>query len=202
MPNNRYIEETHQYFSDDRELPSVTTIISAVGLNPLLDVVSAETLRVAAERGRIVHQYADWHEGGILDETSIDPELAGYFGGYLAARDHGELPFPAVRECRLFCTKWGYAGTLDQLIDGDWINDIKTGQRGEEHGLQLSAYWLACVGNLNDKPRRLTCTYLTRDGNYEVRDYEYVPLQWLTVLNFYKILANMGRIKPRWQMSN
>ena len=69
-------EAAHRYTVNGQIIPSVTQIISAVGLYEF-DFVNAETLAVAAERGRFVHSMIEWYEIGELDESSIDPELKG-----------------------------------------------------------------------------------------------------------------------------
>ena len=79
----QFDEAIHRYTVNGVIVPSVTQIITSVGLYEF-DFVSSETLAIAAERGRIVHTYIEWYEKGILDESSIDPELQGYFDAYLS----------------------------------------------------------------------------------------------------------------------
>lgn len=198
--NLTFNEEKHEYRVGGVVVPSVTTILSAVGLYDF-DFVSSETLAVAAERGKIVHTYIEWYEQGELDESTIDPELAGYFESYIKMKDAGLLPErPSAIEKRLYSAKFKYAGTLDQMYGNDWINDIKTGLLGAEHGLQLSAYWMAEHESLTDKPRRLTCSYLHRDGTCgSLVEYKYEPLIWLSVLTDYNWRVKNGKIKSRWQ---
>ena len=200
MAELQFNEERHEYTLGGVVLPSVTTIISAVGLYDF-DHVSAETLRIAAERGTIVHTCIELYELGELDESSIDPELAGYFESYLKMKEAGLLPErPSAIEKRIYSEKYKYAGTLDQMFADDWINDIKTGLPGAEHGLQLSAYWLALHENITDKPRRLTGTYLHRDGSCgDLIDYRYEPLPWLAVVTDYNWRVRNNKIKPRWR---
>lgn len=192
--------ESHTYTLGGVKLPSVTTVLSAVGLYDF-DFVPAETLRIAAERGKIIHCCIEWYEQGELDESSIDPELAGYFESYLRMKDAGLLPDkPSAIEKRLYSAKYKYAGTLDQMFGSDWINDIKTTLPGAEHGLQLSAYWLAEHENMLIKPRRLTCSYLHRDGSCgDLVEYRYEPLAWLAVLTDYRWREANGKIKNRWK---
>lgn len=196
--NLTFNAERHEYKIDGVIVPSVTQILSAVGLYDY-DFVSRETLDVAAERGRIVHQYCEWYERGVLDQSSIDPELQGYFDAYLAAKNHGVIPTPDLIEHRVGSQKYRYAGTLDQFFDGGWINDIKTGVRGPEHGLQDSAYWMALTGDITTKPERLTCLYLARDGSYELVKYPYEPMAWIAVLADYQWRVKNNKIKPRWR---
>lgn len=187
---------THTYRYDGVVVPSVTQIISAVGLYEF-DYVSRETLRVAAERGTIVHRCIEWYEAGELDESSIDPELEGYFRAWLNCREREQFPTVEAAECRVFSKPYWYAGTVDQMFPG-WINDLKTGVESPAHGLQLSAYWLAAFG-LDVQPERLTCTYLRRDGEYRLVEYPYEPQVWLVVLADYKWRVKNNCIREIWQ---
>ena len=192
-------EELHQYSVDGRIIPSVTTIISAVGLYEF-DFVSSETLAVAAERGRAVHSMIEYYEQGDLDESTIDPELQGYFDAYLALKRDGHLPdHPKRIEYRTWSEKYDYAGCIDQEFEGDWLNDHKTGSPSPVHGLQLSAYWLMLHPDMREKPRRLTCDYLSRDGEGILVDYPYEPLVWLAVRADYGWRLKHDLIRNRWK---
>jgi hypothetical protein len=191
-------EEKHEYSVSGRVIPSVTQIISSVGLYEF-DYVSKQTLRIAAERGRIVHTYIEWYEQGILDESSIDPELAGYFQAYLAMKKQHNFSKPESLEKRVY-SRLGYAGTLDMLLDGGtWIHDHKTGVKSPTHGLQLSAYWLAEHPNTADKPFKLTCGYYRQDGSFELVEYPYEPLIWIAVLTDYNWRKKHNLIKEIWK---
>ena len=188
----------HRYTVGGKIIPSVTQIISAVGLYEF-DFVSKQTLAIAAERGRIVHTYIEWHEQGLLDESSIDPDLAGYFNAYLAAKAAGEIPAsPTAIERRVYSEKYQYAGTLDQMFGEKWIHDHKTGVESPTHGLQLSGYWLADHPDFWDKPERLTCGYYRPDGSYKIVEYPYEPLAWLAVVADFRWRLKNNCIKPIW----
>lgn len=196
----QFDEPSHRYTVNGRVIPSVTQIISAVGLYEF-DFVSRETLAIAAERGRIVHTYIEWYEQGVLDESSIDSELAGYFSAYLKMKAELNLPKPDEIEKRVYSATYGYAGTLDQLfVKPRWINDHKTGVKSPVHGLQLSGYWLAEHPDMrNDKPDRLTCSYYTVHGEWDLVDYPYEPLAWLSVLADYQWRAKHNLIREIWK---
>ena len=191
-------EKLHRYTVDGKIIPSVTQIISAVGLYEF-DFVSKETLMAAAERGRIVHTCIEWYELGILDEASIDPELYGYFQAYLDAKARKLIPErPSMIERRVYSEKYQYAGTLDQMFGDRWIHDHKTGSESPVHGLQLSGYWLALHPDPGDKPERLTCGYYRRDGSSNIVDYPYEPLAWLSILADYRWRLKNNCIKSIW----
>lgn len=198
MPEElKFNAATHTYTCRGKVIPSVTQIISAVGLYEF-DFVSRQTLAVAAERGRVVHECVELFERGELDESSVDPELAGYFEAYLECRKVHAFPPPVAIEERVFSEPYQYAGTLDQEFPGDWLNDIKTGPPSPVHGLQLSGYWLAKYG-MSRKPQRLTGTYLKPNGDHELREYPYDPLVWLAVLTDYRWRAKNNLLKGIWR---
>lgn len=189
----------HRYTVNGKIVPSVTQIISAVGLYEF-DYVSRQTLAIAAERGRIVHTYIEWYEQGMLDESSIDPDLIGYFEAWLAMKDAGAVPAnPTAIEQRVYSEKYQYAGTLDLMYGDKWIHDHKTGIESPVHGLQLSAYWLAVHPDFRDTPERLTCGYLRNTGEYKVVTYPYEPLAWLAVLADFRWRLKNDCIKPIWR---
>lgn len=189
----------HRYTVNGRIVPSVTQIISSVGLYEF-DYVSAETLAIAAERGRFVHSMIEWYEHGELDESTIDPELQGYFDAYLSMKAAGQIPAKAdLIEWRGYSEKFGYAGTLDMMFGEEWVHDHKTGVKSPVHGLQLSGYWLIRHPNTLEKPRRLTCGYYGKDGSFELVDYPYEPNAWLAVYADYKWRLKNGCIKQRFQ---
>ena len=196
----QFDEAKHLYTINGKIIPSVTQIISAVGLYEF-DFVSKRTLAIAAERGRIVHTYIEWFEQGILDDNSIDPELAGYFRAYLSAKASGELPEqPDLIEYRSYSEKYQYAGTIDQVFTAEnWIHDHKTGLPSPSHGLQLSAYWLMLHPDFREKPEHLTCGYYRPDGSYKIVDYPYEPMEWLAVVADFRWRARNNMIKPIWQ---
>ena len=191
-------EERHQYTVNGVILPSVTQIISAVGLYEF-DFVDAETLANAAERGRYVHMMIEYYEQGELDFDTIHPDLSGYFEAYLSMKEAGLIPQKAdLIEWRGYSEKNGYAGTLDMMFGEDWIHDHKTGVKSPVHGLQLSGYWLIRHPNMAEKPKRLTCGYYGKDGSFELVDYPYEPLAWLSVVADYKWRLKNNCIKPRF----
>lgn len=195
----QFDEAEHLYSVDGRIIPSVTQIISAVGLYKF-DFVSSDTLAVAAERGRNVHTMIEYYEQGDLDESTIDPELRGYFDSYLSMKRSIGMPRPDKIEMRAWSEKYQYAGTLDQMFGGTWINDHKTGLPSPVHGLQLSAYWLMLHPDMREKPYKLTCDYLFRDGaEGQLVEYPYEPRPWLAVLTDYHWRLKNNMIRNRWK---
>ena len=100
----------------------------------------------AARRGTEVHKLA---ERLIQDEeVEVPDELSGHVSAYVAFLDEWE-PRPVLVETPVASRKWGYAGTLDAVMDlpdgRRVIADIKTSRSGiyPETILQLAAYRFA-----------------------------------------------------------
>ena len=198
----QFNEAIHRYTLNGRIIPSVTQIITSVGLYEY-DYVSSETLAIAAERGRFVHSMIEWHEQGELDESTIDPELQGYFDAYLEMKASGAITAKAdLIEARVYSEKYQYAGTLDmEFLNEKWIHDHKTGEESPVHGLQLSGYWLAKHPDFRDKPEHLTCGYYRKDGTWNLVEYPYEPFAWLSILADFQWRLKNNLIKARWLQS-
>lgn len=67
MANLTFIEDTHEYFLDDKKLISVTQLMQKHGLAPNYGDVPSEVLRAKAERGSLVHKEIEEYikEGNI-----------------------------------------------------------------------------------------------------------------------------------------
>ena len=196
MQNVTFDPERHEYRVNGVIVPSVTQILAGAGVSDYSNI-PPEVLQRAAERGSLVHTYIEWYEDGTLDESSIDPALRGYFESYLRAKDAGLLPEkPSAVEKLVYSDMLSYAGTLDQLYDNDWINDIKTGRPQPEHELQVSAYWVALRGALFEHSRKLTDTYLHKDGTIaDVVEQKYQPILWCDCVAIYDWKKKHGKIK-------
>lgn len=135
----QFKEDTHQYFVDGKEYPSVTTILHS--LNDF-SFVNKELLERAAKFGTAVHKATELYDNNQLDIDFLDPELMPY----LEAWDmflHDYKPEILSIEQRV-ASMYGYAGTLDRYVaikGKRAIIDIKSGTVVPKYtGLQLSAY--------------------------------------------------------------
>lgn len=130
---------THEYRWDGRVVPSVTEIIGDSGCIPRF--AGGEWYR---QRGTAFHLAAALHDQGVLDEETVDPEIAAHLDGYRAFLDAvgedlviGEIEQPRFSEIH------GYAGTPDRVIR--WrgklgVLDLKTGGKAAWHQLQTAGY--------------------------------------------------------------
>ncbi len=101
------LEETGKY------LPSITQVLKAENLIP--DYFRIDPWFML--RGSYIHRATELHDNNILDESTIDPEIAPYLEAYLKFRRewNGEI---IEAEKRLWHPIYHYAGILDRVIKG------------------------------------------------------------------------------------
>jgi hypothetical protein len=119
-------EEKHEYRLDGRVIPSVTQVLKAAGM--IDDQWFDEWSR---ERGKAVHKATELDDRGELDESTIDPRIAGYLDAW--RRFIFETGWKSNEIEKLVFSRFAwFAGTLDRIgrfptDRGLSIVDIKTG---------------------------------------------------------------------------
>jgi hypothetical protein len=127
----------HEYFlPDGQRVPSVTEVLSAVGISTDFEGLSSRSSRIgeaiALKRdiGQALHADAHAFDDDDLDWTTVDPRVEPYLTAYVTFRANSGVR-PTTRERRVFHPQFRYAGTLDgifQLADGRRVLiDLKTG---------------------------------------------------------------------------
>jgi len=162
----RFDPAEHKYFLGEKELPSVTRVISSAGL-----VDSQWFTEQAAMRGTYLHQATVLDDKNDLDEESLHPLIQPYMAAWRKFKDESSVVFDLF-EHPVHSEQWGYAGTLDRVgtLNGrSAIFDIKTGAQDRTHGLQLAAYKEALAWHT---PLARFGIYLTDDGKYKVVEYK------------------------------
>ena len=172
-----FIEETHSYFLDSKPIPSVTQILSNVGLYPDFQYVDPWY----AERGTRVHKACHYLDLGTLDWATLRKQDRGkmiipYVESYQLFKQIYE--FETVKsESRLYDENYWYAGTADKfgtiMIPSGRINaiiDLKCGSPEPGYQYQLAGY-SAAEGKHHSRLR--FGVYLKGDGSLaEVREYK------------------------------
>lgn len=159
--------ETHVYRYQGELLPSVTQILTLVGLNDW-SRVPPSILEAARLRGTAVHAAIHYLLEDDLDVDALDPRITPYVLAYDRFRqDTGFVPDTV--ETPVVHPTYRYAGTPDQC--GPWpeggraIIDVKTGMESPCVGLQLAGYDLCFA----ERHRRFAL-YLDEHGTYRLKE--------------------------------
>lgn len=182
------LSEDHVYTVDGKVYPGVTTIIGDVyGRYPYPEG--------AAERGHHVHLATQLFDENDLDETTLDPVVAGYLEGYklfITEMDFNVLDNEVIVYNQLYgyCGKYDKRGVFRDKPNRKALIDVKTGQKEWWHPLQSIAYAIC----LEDGPYDRYALYLTHDGKYKLvphtrrADFQ----DWLCTVRIYQIKKENG----------
>jgi hypothetical protein len=94
-------------------VPSVTTILSSVGL-PDLSMVPAELLEWKAGLGTAVHKATELEDKGVIDQYELDLATVPYLEAYRRFKEESGF-VPTAIEGRVYHPKFHYAGTFDRI---------------------------------------------------------------------------------------
>lgn len=165
-PDVAFDPVAHRYWLGARELPSVTRVLSDVGV-----IDETWFTPEVAERGTFVHEACELIDLGQLDEATLDDRLLGYVAAYRTFL-HYAAPCWSHIEHQVVDPVRGYAGRLDRA--GSWdgvvrgVLDLKTGEPQAWVALQLAAY-----RRLLPEPHtwRRFALWLRPDGSYRLLEH-------------------------------
>lgn len=154
----KFDEETHTYTLGGKVLPSVTQILDAVLFHDKYNGVDEETLKLASEKGRVVHkeieEYVKQGEVGFTEELNSFIELI----------NKNDI---SITSSELMVTDTKYAGTIDLVF---WYNDklcmgdIKTTYNLDK---EYVSWQLSLYKYLYESRKTCLCPYpIDFDGNY------------------------------------
>ena len=155
---------THVYTRGGIVLPSVTQVLSGVGI-----IDTNWFTEAAAWRGSVVHRCCQLDDEGDLDEESIPEEVKGYLDAWRLCRSELEIASFAYIEDPM--SLGDYAGTADRIIPPRRVLDLKTGAILPWVGIQLAAYGELAFGSRATAER--IAVRLKPDGKYQIC---YFPL--------------------------
>ena len=159
-------EERHEYRVNGVIIPSVTQVLSSVGL-PDLSGIPADLLEWKAGLGTAVHRAIELDCYDDLEESSLHPDVKPYFAGYLQfKKDSGFVP--GVAECRIYHSKYNYAGTADTI-----------GTMGTKADLTLVDYKSGLVDKLCVGPQ--TAAYV--EGWMDAGEFALIKRRYALKLN-------------------
>ena len=164
-------EATHTYRLGEVIVPSVTQVLSTIGLYKGKAFMTPEH----AERGTRVHFLTELHDLGFSDDVqhmlNLYPHIAGYHKAYVKFLKESGFK-PSLIEKRIYSLTHMYAGTLDRVgnFNGDpHILDIKSGVLQESDAIQTAGYSIALSEMEGIKNIYNRCAlYLKQDGRYKL----------------------------------
>jgi len=137
MSDFSFNPDTHVYTLDGTQIPSVTQVLSDVGM--VDGRLFTEEARV---RGTYVHRATEFIDSGSLDWEALDPALFPYCTAYMKFIEDIR-PEILLSERPLYHPDFKYAGTLDRLMKFGGsvaIVDFSTGDPLPTKEIQVSAY--------------------------------------------------------------
>lgn len=174
--NLAFDEAAHEYRWRGAVMPGVTTVLQDAGFYNFGP--DRDALRVALERGRVVHKLTELDDNGTLDEDSVDPALVGYLAAWRLFRSEKHF-IPSATEARVVHAYYKYAGTLDATGEMDDLRgrrhkvilDKKTGAEQRTTGYQTAAYLAALFDQCRLSKAARYGVYLQANGKYELVPY-------------------------------
>lgn len=167
----QFDKETHTYTLDGLKIPSVTQIISSVGMANY-SAIPNSVLENAAKRGSGVHR--------ALELLAISPWYVppDWVAGYVSAWNNFKMVFNVrvlETERLVFHKNYMYCGRPDRIctVAGEkYIVDIKTTAKPmPSHDIQTAAYALAHKAETRQKLKRAS-VYLHDNGKFEFKEYK------------------------------
>lgn len=192
-PVIEFDEQRHEYRVNGVLWPSVTQVLEGAGISDFSDVQPA-VLRHSQERGTAVHRACWFCDNDDLDESSVDPEIAGYLEAWRKFKRDMHWTSRFIEQI-VSCPTYHYCGTYDRegfFGDGKAaLLDLKTGNETDAWPIQLAAYARMLPQPLS---RDRVAVKLASDGTYRVHWYpildfrrdEAVFLSALTLYSFKK----------------
>lgn len=173
-----YNDETHQYFVNDIEYPSVTTILKQFGFAEGLKYVP--NLEFYSNRGRAVHTCCDFDDEGCLDESSA-AELMPYVEAWRKFKKETGCRH-LLSEITLFSPEKKFCGRVDRVseieddaqMDRVTIIDIKHGAITKGAAIQTAGYKIALndMGMFENKTVNRIAVKLSDNGKYKIHRFD------------------------------
>lgn len=181
--------ETHTYRWNNKEVPSVTQILKAIGITRDYERVDP----YYKERGTLVHQAIHFYIRGTLDEGSVDERNVRPYLNAFKSFEKNEGYTPQASEIPLYSKKHKFAGTIDQLgtlagCHGVGIIDLKATENSDKAAdLQLCGYAQLFYENYGHWPAFRMALELHGDGSNKPIDYTTHPKIWAkSVMELYR----------------
>lgn len=189
MNKIKFVENTHKYYLNNREIPSVTTIMQFI-TDCKYGTIPESVLENAREKGKKVHFAIE-----VYNKTNylgLDEENRGYVEAYIKWLKDFKIDKAKLQsEVKTYNNALNYAGTVDLIYDKQTVIDIKTTAELDikNVAVQTTAYKNA-LNNFKDLGYNIKECYVLRlkkNGTYEyikLQDKFNIFLACLTLYNF------------------
>ena len=167
--------DTHAYLQGGKRVPSVTQLLSKYGLTDDFNHVDPRTLAFAAARGNAVHEAARLLVADQLDESSVDPRIAGYVDAVRAFLRDTRVQVIDVETPRISPLGFGFRVDLIAWFNGvRSVFDYKTAAAmPKSGGPQTAAYLIGWNSLFSEQPvEERFGVHLRADGTYRLKQYE------------------------------
>lgn len=199
----KFDDDTHKYFINGKEYPSVTQVMKEFGFSRGLKYV--KDLDFYSDRGRAVHLCCEYDDQNDLNEEAAD-DLMPYVEGWRKFKESVGLKHVFI-EYPIFSPTHKYAGRIDRvsLIEDDeakkshTIIDIKHGQVGHSAEIQLGGYRLGMIDMfLFNGEVNFNCiaVQLFNTGKFKIHrfDRDKGTEQFLHFVSSYSYMAKHGML--------
>lgn len=198
-----FLESSHSYMLDRAELPSVTQVMSDMGL----ENASLWAREHHRDRGRFVHHGCRLVLDGTYDREGTSAALVPYIDAFQRFLEDEPLD-PILAEQPLASETDRYAGTLDLFAvrrrDGARvIYDLKSGHLPPLVGVQLAGYERLLRNNTSRPPEtgpiERVSIRLSDDGRYKLRDHgeSTWTAYWACTLSLWKLRKRHNLISTK-----
>lgn len=174
-------DENHIYRLNGEVLPSITQILSDVGVVDY-GAVPQDQREAAMAKGRLIHLQTELDDRGVLDESIAD---MGYVDGWREFREAWGFK-PIHRERMLYHPQYLYAGQPD-AEDSQTVVEIKTGKPQSWVKYQLAAQAALC------NVRQRVCVELPGNGTY--RAYQFRATDYRRDLDVFLSALTVYRVR-------
>lgn len=173
-------DENHIYRLNGEVLPSITQVLSDVGIVDY-NAIPQDQREAAMAKGRLIHLQTELDDKGLLDESIAD---MGYIDGWRAFREAWGF-VPVHREQMLYHPVFLYAGTPDAVSE-DEVVEIKTGTPQSWVRYQLAAQAALC------KVTKRVAVALPGNGTYRAYQFRAADFRrdfdvFLSALTVYRV---------------
>lgn len=191
-----FYPETHTYWLDGKQLPSVTDVLRFLSQDAY-SKISKYTLQTAAERGTRIHEACEVFDlYGELPDYEEDYDIFPYVTAYANFCNDYQPVWMAIEEP---VTDGEYAGTVDRIgrvkgIDGLVCVDVKSSSKIYINSVSAQVYKYSNMYSQQSpvpvgEETSMYCLHLKNTGQYD-----FIKLDWLRGFQAWNACADLDKL--------